>query len=239
MKKIIFILLILISYQYSFSQNDFTDPYPKKITVTGSAELELVPDEIFVNIKLQEYQKKNQDKRDLDMIKTEFLNACSTAGIPDSCISIYSYDGLNNYLWSKRRKSKDTELLTSITYQVKFSGSMQMDKLIEKLDDEATKAFDIDNTSHSKMIEYRKLVKIQAIKAAREKAAYLLEAIGEKPEILISVTELDVPAYTNSYFQYNNLYNNNYQDSIISPSTDIIFKKIKIRSEVQVVYSIR
>lgn len=239
MKKVFSFLFILITYQFSFSQNGFTDPYPKKITVSGSAELELIPDEIFVNIKLQEYQKKNQDKRDLDIIKSEFLTACSTAGIPDSCISIYSYDGFNNYLWSKRKKAKDAELLTSITFQVKFSSSIQMDKLIEKLDDEATKSFDIENTSHSRMTEYRKQVKVQAIKAARDKAVYLLEAIGEKPVVLVSVTELDEPVFPTTYYQYNSLYNNNYQDSMNSPSTDIIFKKIKIRSEVQVVYSIR
>ena len=175
----------------------------------------------------------------LDIIKSEFLTACSTAGIPDSCISIYSYDGFNNYLWSKRKKAKDAELLTSITFQVKFSSSIQMDKLIEKLDDEATKSFDIENTSHSRMTEYRKQVKVQAIKAARDKAVYLLEAIGEKPVVLVSVTELDEPVFPTTYYQYNSLYNNNYQDSMNSPSTDIIFKKIKIRSEVQVVYSIR
>jgi len=57
--------------------------------------------------------------------------------------------------------------------------------------------------------------------------------------VLVSVTELDEPVFPTTYYQYNSLYNNNYQDSMNSPSTDIIFKKIKIRSEVQVVYSIR
>lgn len=240
MKKIILLPLVLISFLPSFAQNGFADPYPQKITVTGSAEIEVIPDEIYVNIKLQEYQKKFQDKKELEMIKSEFLAACSVAGIPDSCISIYSYDGFNNYLWTKRKKSRDAALNTSITYQVKFNSSRQMDLLIEKLDDEATKSFDIERTSHSGITEYRKQVKIQAIKAARDKAVYLLEAVGEKPMTLMNVTEVDVPAYFNSYYQNNSYLNSNiFEDSIQAPGSAIVFKKMKIRSEVQVVYSIR
>lgn len=240
MKKIIPLLLLLGSFQFLFAQNVVTDPYPKKITVTGSAEMELIPDEIYVNIKLQEYQKKFQEKNELELIKKEFLASCAAAGIADTCISIYSYDGFNNYLSSKRKKPKDAELYTSITYQVKFNSSRQMDLLIEKLDDEATKSFDIERTSHSRIEEYRKQVKIQSIKAARDKAVYLLDALGEKAMTLITVTELDEPAYPNTYYQYNNaIAPGFFQDSIIAPATDILFRKIKLRNEVQVVYSIR
>jgi len=34
------------------------NPFPKTITVSGSAEMEIVPDQIFVNVELKEYQKK-------------------------------------------------------------------------------------------------------------------------------------------------------------------------------------
>jgi hypothetical protein len=51
---------------------------------------------------------------------------------------------------------------SSITYQVKFKSSDLMDKLVEKLDDEATQNFVIANTSHSKMTEFRRQLKIKA-----------------------------------------------------------------------------
>lgn len=243
MKKMLIFFLAFYSFQFSCAQAGNQDPYPKKITVTGSAEFELVPDEIYVNIKLQEYQKKFQDKKELDIIKSEFQAACNDAGLADTCITIYSYDGFNNYFWMRRKRNKEAELNSSITYQVKFNNSRQMDMLIDKLDDEATKSFDIDRTWHTKMAEYRRQVKIKAIKAARDKAIYLLDAIGEKPETLISVIELDEPATNPSSNYYNAFLNNSvytqFRDSIKAPMTDIIFNKIKIRSDVQVIYTIR
>ncbi len=37
-----------------------SNPYPKTISVNGSAEMEIVPDEIYVQIRLGEYQKKEK-----------------------------------------------------------------------------------------------------------------------------------------------------------------------------------
>jgi len=42
-----------------------------------------------------------------------------------------------------------------------------MDALVDKLDDDATQSFLIVSTSHSKITEFRKQLKIQAIKAAK------------------------------------------------------------------------
>ncbi len=60
---------------------------------------------------------------------------------------------------------------------------------MEKLDDEATQGFFISRTSHSKIEEYRKQLKIQAVKAAKEKAIYLSEAIGEKAGVAVTIQE--------------------------------------------------
>ena len=54
-----------------------------------------------------------------------------------------------------------------------------MDKLVEKLDDEATQNFIIANTSHSKMTEFRKQLKIKAVQAAKDKGIYLTEALAK------------------------------------------------------------
>ena len=64
-----------------------------------------------------------------------------------------------------------------------------MDNLVEKLDDDATKNFTIVSVSHSKITEYRKDLKIKAIKAARDKGLYLTEAIGEKLGEAITINE--------------------------------------------------
>ena len=60
------------------------NPYPKTISVSGSAEMEVIPDEIYVNIKLTEYQKRGETKKDIETLKTQFLESCRAANIPDS-----------------------------------------------------------------------------------------------------------------------------------------------------------
>jgi hypothetical protein len=54
------------------------------------------------------------------------------------------------------RKKRKEELYASITYQVKFNSSRQMDDLVAKLDDLATQNFYITRTAHSKLETHRR-----------------------------------------------------------------------------------
>src|SRR5688572_28512906 len=183
MKKLIIIVNILLLANVISAQQPqpiFTsNPFPKTITVSGSAELEIIPDEINVNIELKEYQKKGEVKKDIETIKKQFLESAKAVGVPDSAISIVSFTGDNPFF--RRKRKKDPDLFTSIIYQVKFKSSELMDKLVEKLDDDdATQSFLIVSTDHSRMTGYRRNLKIAAVKAAKEKGIYLTEAVGER-----------------------------------------------------------
>lgn len=46
---------------------------PKKIEVTGSAEMEIVPNEIYMTFTLKEYLDATKKKVKLESIKTDFL----------------------------------------------------------------------------------------------------------------------------------------------------------------------
>jgi len=245
MKKSITLLLAFIFVHFAIAQQSQPvyagNPYPKTITVSGSAEMEIVPDEIFVNVELKEYQKKGQRKINLETIKSQFLESCKAAGIPDSVISIASYSGDNNFYFIRRRK-KDPDLLAGISYQIKFMNSKQMDNLVEKLDDEATQNFFIASVSHSKIAEFRKQLKIKAMQAAKEKANYLAEAINEKVGDAISVNEPEEPQAKefNRGFLSNSvqleLKRNNFDKGEIN---EIDFKKIKVRYEVNAVFALK
>jgi len=245
MKKLILLSEIIFTACQGFSQQPNTNPnpYPKTITVTGSAEMEIVPDEIYVQIVLKEYQKRGQDKKNLDVIKNDFLGYCRAAGIPDSAISIASYSGYNNYYSLRRRKDKDIDLLSGITYQVKFSSSKQMDDLVDKLDDDAIQRFDIVLSTHSKMTEYRKQLKIQAVMAAKNKATYLTLAINENLGPAITVKEPDesttryVSGSNGIYSQVN--VSNAVSKDYYSGKFDIDFKTIKLRYEVNVIFALQ
>ena len=62
MKKLIIIVNIFLFANVINAQQPqpifANNPFPKTITVSGSAEMEIIPDEIYVNVELKEYQKK-------------------------------------------------------------------------------------------------------------------------------------------------------------------------------------
>jgi len=252
MKKLIIIANIFLFAATTSAQQVqpiFTNnPFPKTITVSGSAEMEIIPDEIYVNITLREYQKRGEAKKEIESIKTAFLENCKAVGIPDSAVSIFSFSGYNNYYSFKKRK-KDPDMQSAITYQVKFKDSKTMDDLVEKLDDEATQNFIIANTSHSKITEYRKQLKINAIQAAKNKGTYLTESIGEKLGEAITIKEPDenLAALSEPYSQVRirgaNSLSSNFNMRMSSgdnySSTEIDFKKMKLRFEVEVVFALK
>jgi uncharacterized protein YggE len=236
MKKFMIILASLVCLQLNAQQS--SNPFPKTITVSGSAEMELVPDEIYVQVELKEYQKKGE-KFTIDRIKSDFLRNLKNLGIPDSAVSIASYEGANGSLWwRKKKKDKDDELMATIAYQVKLDGSAKVDQLVNVLDDDATSNFSIIQASHSKINEYRKQLKIQAIKAAREKAIYLADAINEKIGEAISILEPNDDQM--GYFLNSRMSNRQVnQDADANDESQIDFKKIKLRFSVNLVFALK
>ena len=247
MKKILIAIMLITLSSVITAQTTVLNPnpFPKTITVSGSAEMEIIPDEIYVNITLREYQKRGEDKKEIETIKTNFLESCKAAGIADSTIIISSYTVYKNYYFFKRRK-KDPDMLSSITYQVKFKDSKTMDALVEKLDDEATQNFIIVNTSHSKITEFRKQLKIKAVQAAKDKGIYLTDAIGEKLGEAITIKEPDenpsfalqgkIPGvYANSNISSGMAKAAAFEDRV----QEIDFRKIKLRFEVDVIFALK
>jgi len=224
-------------------------PFPKTIAVTGSASMEVIPDEIYVQVDLREYKKRGEDKTELEKIKSDFLANCKAVGIADNDISVASYDGYNlANIWQRRKK--DPELLASIAYQIKFNNTKLIDELVNKLDDQATNNFRITRTSHSKIVEYRKQLKVQAIKAAKEKAVYLTEAVNEQ---LGQAIEINEPEETVSSDIVTGTYRDRYKavnENVVRldqgknayygvADDGVDYRKIKLRFEVKVLYALK
>jgi uncharacterized protein len=222
-------------------------PFPKTISVTGSAEMDIIPDEIYVQVDLREYKKKGEDKVEIDKIKADFLSSCKSAGIPDSNIFVASFDGYNMAnIW--RRRKKDPDLLASIAYQIKFSSTKLIDELVNRLDDDATNNFRITKVSHSRISEYRKQLKLMAVKAAKEKAIYLTDAVNEQLGSAVTIAEpeesISSDVLSGKYRSASNVVSGFYMKDLDKGSYGITdegvdFRKIKLRFEVKALYALK
>jgi uncharacterized protein YggE len=240
MKKIFVILLFSGFFTTASSQQTITIPNSvKKIEVTGSAEMEVIPDEIYIGIVLQEYYNKQKEKLTIDNISKSFLAACEKAGITKERIEVQNMSGFDNTSWwYKKRKKEQPDLLQSTTYIIKFSTPSDVDKLVNSLDDNATQNVYVHKTSTIKEAEYRKKLKVEALQNAKSKAQYLLEGIGEKTGSVLYVKEIEfneMPVYKG----YERFAMSNSMETNTSANEGINFKKIKYRFEVEAHFAIQ
>ena len=237
MKKIITIIAAVMIVTQAMAQE--AKPVQKTISVSGSSETEVVPDEIYVQVDLREYNKKNGDKIDITSIKNNFLAACKSIGLTDKDISVQSYQGYDNNYWViKKNKKQNPDMKAAISYWIKVSSTQKLDELVDKMDDEATQNFFIAKASYSNMDELKKEMKITAIKAAKEKATYLAEAIGEHVGDAITIND---PAEVNDNPRpyYANMMMKAAPEAGDTAPMDVDFKKIKVRFEVNVIFSLK
>ncbi len=209
----------------------------KKIEVTGSAEMEVVPDQVYIGITLQEYTDKQKVKKTIDAIQKEFLAMCEKAGIGKDRIEVQNMSGFDQTSWwYRKKKNEQPDLLQSTTYIIKFGSPAEVDKLVNLLDDHATSNVFVSKTSHSNETEYRKQLKTQALQNAKAKAQYLLEGVGEKVGGLLYVKEIEAgvaPMRMNMGF----LSNTRVEET--SANEGVNFKKIKYRYEIEAHFAIQ
>ena len=124
-----------------------------------------------------------------------------------------------------------------ITYEVKLKTVDDMDKLVDKLDDEATQNFYISRTSHSNIDSIKKELKMQAIKNAKEEAVFLASALGDNVGDALVIND---PNESNNYPQPMMFKTNGIMVSADqSAPMNVDFKKIKIQYDVNVVFELK
>jgi len=234
--KLVCLLFAFTVFQLLHAQDNSIKQ--RTITVTGSAETELVPDQIDVQVNLREYTKKGAGKISLETIRNNFLASCKKIGLSEKEISVQNYQGSNNYWWYKKQKKQNPDMNAGISYTVRLHQSSEIEELVNILDDEATENFFIADVSSSKIQEIKKQLKIDAVKASKEKASYLAEAIGEKLGEAITINDpsdltsnFPVPAYANRLMKME-------EDKESAPM-NIDFKKIKLAFSVTVIYALK
>ena len=178
--------LIFLFIVAHLSAQDFIDSDMRFIEVTGSAKMEVVPDQITLQFTLEEYRPRKDigKKVEIHEIEGRLMDLLKRYAVKQEDIVL---DGFNNSwyrAWYYRR-----QLTKRKSIQVTFRDMAQLNAIFAEVDGEGISNISIASTSHHELTEFRKEVKKNAIVAAREKAAYLLEALGENVGRVKSVHE--------------------------------------------------
>lgn len=214
---------------------DKEKPY---IEVTGIAEKEIIPNEIYIAITIKD-RNEGKDKITIDKQEADLKEALKSIDI--GLDNLYLSDANANYIRVKLTKK---DVITRNEYILKVGDALTVGKVFEKLDDLKIVDAYISKVSHSKIEEFKKEVRIMAIKAAKEKADYLLTAIGEqvgKPLIVNESSHYEFDASmvnarssgSESSNSYSGMMKVGYPDKIIE------FRKIKIQAAIYVKFEIK
>ncbi|MBL6449246.1 SIMPL domain-containing protein [Fulvivirga sp. 29W222] len=229
MKKLALIAAILVSGM-TYAQQQNQQPFIKKIEVMGTAEMEVVPDEIYLRIALKEY-KENAKIVNMDKLEAQLVKAVDQLGLPKENLMV---DNIYGYNWDWRKKKSDDFLATK-SFKLKVSNVKMVNNLIEKLDPEGINSMGVAEITHSKIKEYQNNLKLQALKTAKEKASHLLKGIGEELGGALEIHEEDYgtpqPLYERSRAYSKAAQNDSYQ-------SDLEFKTIKIKSNIRAIFEI-
>ncbi|MBL7922492.1 MAG: SIMPL domain-containing protein [Bacteroidia bacterium] len=237
MKKRIVILATLIFglTPFCFDAQDIKKPY---IEATGSSETEIVPDEIYVTITLQERQD-GKDKLTIEKQEDDLKQNLKEIGIDISNLSLNTANAD-----FRKIKSLKKDVVTSKSYLLKVGNAETVTKVYERLDKINAHDAYISKLNHSRILEFTKENRIKAIKAAKDKVEYLAAAVGNQLGGPIQITETINSVENNPYGNpYNYRMSNAVQsyggmESSESVGDEISFKKIKIKASFLVKYEI-
>lgn len=190
MKRIAFLVILLLTGSFGTVRAQEEGRY---IEVTGSAEMEIVPDIIHYVIYIKEYWKEEFDgkskpedyrtKVPLSEIEKEVRKALGKVGIDSQSIRTQEM----GHYW--RQTGKD--FLLGKQFDLTLSSFLQVDALLEALNMRGIESMYIGELKSKNAELHRKQGKIAALKAARDKAEYLVRSVGKNLGDVIRITERD------------------------------------------------
>lgn len=225
MKKIIcFLLLVLPCITFAqIGEKNFIDQ--NFIEVTGKSEMEITPDMIYLKIFINE--KDSKTKLSLPEREKIMMSTLKELGI-DLSKDLSIKDMSSNYKFYLLRKN---DIFLSKEYQLLVRDGKTASKVFIELEKIGISNVSIDKLDNSNLENYRKEVKVDAIKAAKKKAESLSVAVNQSIGRAIYIQELEpnfrsgVPGTSNSILIRG--YASESSDTN-AQQADIEFEKIKI-----------
>ncbi len=238
MKKLIFIIFMIILVGLIQAQN-MKPSELHTIEVTGSAEINIDPDEIILVIEISEYWKeefispnnprKFKTKIPIQNIEKDLIKKLNQFGIKNEQILV---NDIGNY-W----RNQGLEFLITKEYEISITNFSILDSLIGLLDKKGIQSLRIAELKNKNITDLRKQVKVNALKAAKDKADYLLQSVGKTCGDFVTIIEIEDTDYPDIIYSKRKSISNAYLDesSNIQPQN---YKKIYLRYRMKVLFEI-
>jgi len=236
MKFAYLFFISLLGFTTIAPQNKSQNQEKSIIEVSGTAEMEISPNEIHIDFNLEERFEKGE-KISLDELEDRLKKELTQESITTDNLFINDVNAVISKGWF------GSKTLSVASYDLKITDLSKIKKtfkIFEKL--EITNAR-ITKATHSDIEELKKKNRIDAMKATKEKADYLLEAIGEKTGKPIQINE----QMHQNVFQANAnyIFNNQrekleFDSKIIKNNNSVVqFENIKIKTTMNAVFEIQ
>lgn len=183
----VFIVSLLATFSLQAQTNE------RYIEVTGTSEIEIVPDKIHYLIEIREYFKEEFDgkskpeeyrtKVPLSEIEQGLRGVLAEAGIPQNAIRTQE---IGDY-W--RQQGQD--FLLSKKFDITLTDFNQINEIVKRIETKGIHTMRIGELENNDMLAYHQKGKVEALKAARRKATYLVEALGKRLGEVIRIVEKD------------------------------------------------
>ncbi|MBQ2843976.1 MAG: SIMPL domain-containing protein [Alistipes sp.] len=185
MKKMMLVLAALMVVAASASAQQ-TEAFPSYIEVTGVAEKEVAPNEIYLSITINERDSKG--KISVDEQQREMLAALKKLGVkPDSQLKMV--DLTSSYF-------KRGNALAKAQYELKLGSAVEVAKVWRALDGLGISQVTVTKVSHTDLEKFKAETRTEAIRAARDNARALAEAIDQKAGKCFWITDYSSPVRT-------------------------------------------
>lgn len=221
MKKVLTALAVLFSIS-AFAQigeKNFIDK--NYIEVTGTSEIEIIPDKIYIQVVLAEKDSKN--KNALSVQEKQMLQKLQELGI-DTKKDVLIKDLTSNLKTGFLSK----DILLNKQYQIIVKDGKTAGQVFLALEEIGISNASIEKLESSKIEEYRQEAKIKAIQAAKEKASLLCNTIGQKAGRALYIQEQEImarPIYANTV-----MYAARAEEA--ADAADLNFESLKVEARV-------
>jgi uncharacterized protein YggE len=199
------------------------------IEVTGTAEMSIVPDLIYIKIIINEKDSKN--KISVAEMEKRMINKFQEIGI-DVKKDLSINDLLSVY---KSKMLAKSDVILSKQYQLIVHHAATAVKAYEELEKVDISNVSIESVDNTKIVEFSREVKLNAIKAAKEKADLLAKAINQNIGRAIYIEELNRSEITSNKIIRTPRYRISDKGEEIDPD----FEKIRLKDSILVRFELK